>query len=191
MKPPAVTGAILAGGAGQRLGGLDKGLQTWRGQALTGWVLERLAPQVDEVICIANRNLEAYRTLGLRVYPDLEPGHQGPLMGMLSALRAASGEWVLCVGCDMPQLPADLALRLRAAAAAAARPVAAVHDGERLQPLACLLHKDLAGPLSETLAGGQRAVWRWLASLNPATADYADQPSAFMNVNTPEALQDH
>ncbi|HEV8261552.1 MAG TPA: NTP transferase domain-containing protein, partial [Burkholderiales bacterium] len=57
-RPWPVTGVILAGGLGRRMGGVDKGLQLLNGRPMAARVLSRLAPQVDEVLINANQNLE-------------------------------------------------------------------------------------------------------------------------------------
>ena len=111
----AITGLILAGGRGQRMGGRDKGLQLYDGRPLAAHVLARLAPQVGAVLISANRNHAAYSALGADVVSDETQDFAGPLAGMLSGLRAAKTEYVLTVPCDSPLLPDDLALRLTAA----------------------------------------------------------------------------
>jgi molybdopterin-guanine dinucleotide biosynthesis protein A len=110
-----ITGVILAGGEGRRLGGVDKGLQELRGRPMVQWVLERLAPQVDTVLISANRNLQRYAAFGCPVLPDRIPDFAGPLAGLHAALTQAATPLVATVPCDSPFLPADLVARLHAA----------------------------------------------------------------------------
>ena len=108
-----VTGIILAGGQGRRMGGVDKGLQPLKGRPMAAWAIERLAPQVDEILLNANQNLEAYARLGYRVVPDSLGGFAGPLAGLHAGLQAASQPLVVTVPCDSPFLPLDLVARLK------------------------------------------------------------------------------
>ena len=107
-----ITGVILAGGLGRRMGGTDKGLQELRGRPLVAWVSERLAPQVDELLINANQNVERYAAFGDRVVPDQIPDYAGPLAGVHAALSAAAYPLVATAPCDSPFLPADLVFRL-------------------------------------------------------------------------------
>ncbi len=112
-----ITGVILAGGRGQRMGGVDKGLRELRGKPMVAWVLERFAPQVDEVLINANQNLDVYARFGHRVIPDEIGGFAGPLAGLQRGLSEARHALVATAPCDTPFLPADLVARLHAALA--------------------------------------------------------------------------
>ena len=188
MTDQGVAGAILAGGRGRRMGGEDKGLIPFRGRPLVAHLIERLAPQVDELLISANRNLDAYQALGLPVVSDDLEGFQGPLAGILAVLRRVQRPWLVVVPCDTPLVPSDLVTRLLEAARRQDRPAAVVHDGRRLQPLHLLLATDLADDLSTWLDDGGRRLESWLERHQPAVADFSDQPEAFANLNTPEAL---
>ena len=107
-----VSGIVLAGGQGRRMGGVDKGLQPLRGKPMVEWVIERLAPQVDEIIINANQNIESYESFGHRVVPDEIGGFAGPLAGLHAGLKAAAHPLVVTVPCDSPFLPPDLVSRL-------------------------------------------------------------------------------
>ena len=107
-----ITGVILAGGLGRRMGGIDKGLQALRGRPMVAWVVERLAPQVDELLINANQNGERYAAFGHRVVPDRIPDFAGPLAGLHAALSAAAHPLVATAPCDSPFLPEDLISRL-------------------------------------------------------------------------------
>ena len=180
-----ITGVILAGGRGRRMGGIDKGLAPFAGRPLIEWVMDALAPQVGSLIISANRNQEIYARYGVAVISDLDPGFSGPLAGMCSAMRTARTDWILTVPCDGPFLPSDLANRLIDAMMAADAPAAAATDGERIQPVYALLPVGLEGELSADLAAGTHKVADWIMRHRPALADFSAQPNAFANINSP------
>lgn len=179
-----VTGLILAGGKGHRMGGRDKGLEQFAGRALVSHVLARLDDRVAALMISANRHLEAYRRLAEHVVSDTEEGFQGPLMGIYCGLCAADTPWVLVVPCDTPVLPDDLVERM--AAGIGTRRIAVAHDGERLHPVVALLESSLAGDLRDALATGERKVGRWYDRHAWTTVDFSDCPEAFVNLNTEE-----
>ena len=195
-----ITGLILAGGRGSRMGGVDKGLQGFRGQPLALHALRRLQPQVGSVMISANRNLAAYEAFGVPVWPDGLADHAGPLAGFLIGLEHCTTPWLLTVPCDSPRFPADLAGRLAAAATAQGADIAMAaapeqqHDGStrlRTQPVFCLLRVNLLQSLQGFTADGGREIHRW-AALHPCAIvpfDQAgDDPLAFFNANTPAQL---
>jgi molybdopterin-guanine dinucleotide biosynthesis protein A len=183
----ALTGLILAGGRGQRLGGVDKGLQPWRGAPLVDHALARLAPQVREVLISANRNAAAYASRGVRVLADDWPDFPGPLAGILAGLRAATTPWLAVVPCDSPALPADMFARLAQGLGDA--PGAVVQRAGRLEPVCCLLSTALADDLARYLSEGGRRVADWVARhAAPVAFDRAEDAAAFANVNTPAEL---
>jgi molybdopterin-guanine dinucleotide biosynthesis protein A len=182
-----VTGLILAGGLGSRMQGLDKGLQMHDGAALALHALRRLAPQVGEVAINANRNRAAYEAMGVRVVPDSLPDRPGPLAGFLAGLEQCTTPFLVAVPCDAPLLPLDLVVRLQAALdrEAAELAMAATREfGElRLQPTFCLMRVEVGASLRRFLAGGQRKVTAWTATLRTAVVVFDDR-AAFANVNT-------
>lgn len=189
-----VSGWILAGGQGRRMGGQDKGLVPYRGRPLVLHVLERLAPQVGTVAISANRHLDRYAALGVPVWPDGHDGFAGPLAGLLSGLQHGDTPWVLSVPCDAPALPLDLAQRLmRAALTTSAGVVLAAtrddNDQVQVQPVFSLVRRDLRETLAGAFARGERSIRQWAASLDSATVVFDDAP-AFRNVNTPAQLDD-
>lgn len=159
-----LTGVILAGGASRRMGGQDKGLLLFRGRPLIAWVIEALAPQVDEVLIVANRHLDHYRAWGHRVVSDLRPDFPGPLAGFEAALLAASHDWILTCPTDAPGLPSDYACLMRRAAPASPA-VALVED--HWQPVFSLLPKTALASLQAGLDAGERGAQRWLATQAP------------------------
>lgn len=182
-----VTGLVLAGGRGSRMGGRDKGLVQFRGRPMLEHVLAALRPQVDEVLISANRHLDWYRSHGPRVVPDRAQRFEGPLAGIAAGLREAHTPGVVVVPCDGPFVPPDLVRRLRGASEAAGGSViAAAHDGERLQPTFAFLPASVAGALDAYLAAGHRKVAGFYAATGYVAADFSDCPEAFVNVNTPD-----
>jgi molybdopterin-guanine dinucleotide biosynthesis protein A len=183
-----VTGVVLAGGQGSRMGGVDKGLQPFRGKPMVAHVIERLAPQVDELLVNANRNLEAYGGFGHRVIADEIAGFAGPLAGFERALAHACGELVATAPCDSPFLPADLVARLRAALEREGAELAVAKTGDQPHPVFCLLRRSLHASLREFLASGQRKIDRWYGALRIVEVPFDDEADAFMNINSREEL---
>ncbi|MGE4532804.1 molybdenum cofactor guanylyltransferase MobA [Halomonas sp.] len=177
-----LTGLILAGGQGRRMGGVDKGLVPFAGRPLVAHVRERLAGRVGELLVNANRSQDAYAAYADRVIEDAEGGYQGPLMGIYSGLRAARTPWLLVVPCDTPALPADLVTRLVAAIGDA--DIAVAGDGERLHPVVALIRTALADDLAAALAEGERKIDRWYARHAWVRVDFSAGPAAFANLNT-------
>lgn len=185
-----VTGVILAGGRGSRMGGVDKGLVPFAGRPLVEWVIAALAPQVDRLLISANRSLAAYRAYGHAVVTDLEPGYQGPLAGMLSAMRAADEGWILTLPCDGPLAPPDLRARLADALTAQRSEIAVATDGRRTQFVHALLPVSLAPSLERFLASGERRSADWYAGHRVALVDFGDQAERFVNLNAPDEALD-
>jgi molybdopterin-guanine dinucleotide biosynthesis protein A len=181
-----ITGVILAGGRGRRLGGLDKGLIQIGSHRLIERVLESLEPQVATLMISANRNRERYEQYGVPVVADSMPHHQGPLVGILSAMRAARTNWIVSVPCDGPLLPLDLVERLVHALSNDQGEIAIAVVGERLQPVYSLQPVALADGLQSFLDSGERRASDWAIRHRLCLADFADQPLAFANLNTPE-----
>lgn len=185
-----VTGLVLAGGRGSRMGGQDKGLQTLQGRPLAQHVMERLQPQVGLLLINANRNVDAYAALGAPVVQDSEPDFPGPLAGLLAGLRAARTPWLVCAPCDAPLLPTDLMERLAAQIGDAAVALPCSPDGQ-LQPLFSLLRCELHTDLAAALARGERKVQGWLRA-QPHVLVAFDRPGderAFLNINSSAELQ--
>ena len=182
----AVTGIVLAGGKGSRMGGVDKGLQPLRGQPMVQWVLARFAPQVSEVIINANQNLERYAAFGHRVVRDGIGGFAGPLAGLHAGLKAAAHPLVATVPCDSPFLPADLVSRLERKLGA--HDLAVAKTGEQAHPVFILAQKSILQNLEAFLAGGGRKIDAWYASLKVVEVSFDDEADAFRNINTREEL---
>jgi molybdenum cofactor guanylyltransferase len=185
---PKITGLILAGGRGRRMGGVDKGLQLLRGRPMVDWVRERLAPQVDELLINANQNLDTYAKFGVPVIEDRIDGYAGPLAGLQRGLEAAAHPYVVTVPCDSPFLPRDLVQRLLAGLTGARAQLAVARTGTQPHPVFCLCERALGPHLTAFLDGGGRKIDTWYASFKVAEVQFDDETEAFSNINTPEEL---
>lgn len=169
--------------------GQDKGLMSFRGRALIEHVLERLAPQTDTILINCNRNNEHYARFGHPLIGDTLAGGLGPLAGLLAALESSDSDYVLSVPCDTPFLPLDLIARMLKSLQRNAAQACTVDDGERLHPVVLLVHRSVAPALRHYLESGKRKAHDWLYSVAWCSADFSDQPTAFLNINTPDQLQ--
>ncbi|WP_395025358.1 molybdenum cofactor guanylyltransferase MobA [Comamonas odontotermitis] len=199
-----ITGLVLSGGQGSRMGGVDKGLQLLAGRPLAEWAAERLAAQTGQVLVNANRYLQAYAALGHTVIADLAPAaspaanalaepYPGPLAGFAAGLDACRTPWLLTVACDTPFFPADLAAELAQAAVRDQVLVAMActrsPDGHRLpQPTFCLLHASLAASVRSFVDSGGRKVRQWAAQHPMVMVEFNDT-AAFYNANTLQELE--
>ena len=187
-----ITGLVLAGGRGSRMGGIDKGLQNFAGVPLALHTLLRLQLQVGEAMVNANRNLAAYESFGVPVWPDGLADFAGPLAGFLVGLERCETPWLVTVPCDSPRFPQDLVARLAAAAsredAEIAMASAREADGQlRAQPVFCLLRVDLLESLVRFTHAGGRKIDAWTAQHHTVLVPFdapGDDPLAFANANT-------
>ena len=186
---PAVTGIVLAGGLGRRMGGVDKGLKPLGGKPMAQWAIERLAPQVDEILINANQNLDEYRAFGHAVIPDAIGGFAGPLAGLHRGLTEARHDLVATVPCDSPFLPADLVVRLLGALEAHNAQLAVARTGDQPHPVFCLCRRSVLPGLSAFLAQGGRKIDAWYAALKVVEVAFDDEPDAFSNINTEAELR--
>ena len=196
-----ITGLVLAGGRGSRMGGVDKGLQNFRGLPLALHTLMRLQMQVGASLVNANRNLAAYESFGAPVWPDASNDYAGPLAGFLTGLEHCETPWLLTVPCDTPLFPLDLATRLAQAADAQQADIAMAaapeDDGRgqttvRTQPVFCLLRVELLESLVRFTQAGGRKIDAWTAQHPCAVVPFdqpGDDPKAFFNANTLAELQ--
>lgn len=183
-----ITGVVLAGGQGSRMGGADKGLQDFLGKPMVAHAIERLAPQVDELLVNANRNVDAYAAFGYRVIADEIEGFAGPLAGFERGLAHASHPLVITVPCDSPFLPEALVPRLREALEREDAQLAVAKTGQQAHPVFSLMRRDVHASLRDFLASGQRKIDKWYASLRVVEVPFDDVADAFVNINTREEL---
>jgi len=183
-----VTGLVLAGGQGTRMGSVDKGLVLLQGRPLVKHVIERFAPQVDELLINANRNIEQYQALGHPVIRDRIEGFAGPLAGLHAGLAHAEHPLVASVPCDSPFLPFDLVSRLRDALEAGRKDLAVARTGRQPHPVFALVRREVEPHLARFLATGGRKIDAWYASLATVEVAFDDQAEAFRNINTAAEL---
>jgi molybdenum cofactor guanylyltransferase len=193
---PNITGLLLAGGRGSRMGGIDKGMQPFHGEPLALHVLRRLAPQSGAVLISANRSMDDYTRLGrafdARVIADGQGDYPGPLAGIAAGLRAAASEFVLTAPCDAhfadPHLADALMQALQAAQTDIAYAATMAPDGKRIaHPVFALIRTSLADDLDTWLASGERKVRAWYARHKPAEVQFTDD-RAFYNINDLQQL---
>ncbi len=187
-----IAGIVLAGGLGNRMGGVDKGLQNHLGTPLALHAMQRLSPQVGKVMISANRHLDSYASFGVPVFPDEIADHAGPLAGFLAGLEHCDAPYLVTVPCDTPNFPTDLVAQLAAGLIAqdAQIALAATREtaGVQIQPVFCLMASTLKDSLREFIASGQRKVERWTTSHRCAMVLFDDE-GAFANANTAQELQ--
>ena len=190
MKPERaeITGIVLAGGQGRRMGNVDKGFVDLAGRPLVAHVIARLAPQVATLVINANRNAERYAEFGYPVVPDTVGGYAGPLAGLHAGLAAAKTAFVVTSPCDSPFLPTDLVDRL--AAAFDPRPIdlAVARTFDQPHPVFALARRSLLPHLARFLESGGRKIDAWYATLPTAEVVFDDEADAFRNINTPADL---
>ena len=192
IPPEQITGLVLAGGRGSRMGGVDKGLQNHLGLPLAMQALRRLQPQVGAVMVNANRNLGAYESMGVPVWPDALADYPGPLAGFLAGLERCETPYLVTVPCDTPNFPTDLVERLAAALVTEDADIAmaaTLEDGRvQVQPVFCLMAATLVESLVAFTQGGQRKIDRWTGQHRCATVVF-DDADAFFNANTLDELR--
>jgi molybdopterin-guanine dinucleotide biosynthesis protein A len=192
IEKSQITGLVLAGGRGSRMGGVDKGLQSHLGMPLAMHALLRLAPQVGSLMINANRNLGAYEAMGVPVWPDVLPDYAGPLAGFLTGLERCETPWLVTVPCDSPRFPEDLVARLGAALEAdrAEIAMATTREGASLQvqPVFCLMRSSVLESLVRFTHDGQRKIDRWTALHRTIDVPF-DDTEAFANANTLDELR--
>jgi len=171
------------------MGGVDKGLQAFRGRRLVDHVYERLAPQVGGVIINANQNQEEYKSFGVRVVSDAIGGYAGPLAGFHAGLSVSKRPFIASVPCDSPFLPADLVERLYKRLDDAGAELAVAKTGEQPHPVFSLMRRGVLDHLGDFLKDGGRKIDAWYATLNVVEVAFDDEVEAFSNFNTLEELQ--
>ncbi len=184
----SITGIVLAGGQGKRMGGADKGLVEFNDQPMIKHVLQRLAPQVNEILINANREIDRYQQLGYRVIADEIGDFAGPLAGLHAGMLHAQHPYILTAPCDSPLLPSSLAKRLMNALIERDADIAVAKTGKQAHPVFCLCRRSLLPNLEQFLQQGERKMADWIAQLDSTDVSFTDQAQAFANINTPEEL---
>jgi len=184
-----VTGVVLAGGQGRRMGGVDKGLVELADEPMVAHVLARLVPQVADVLINANQNLDRYRAFGHLVVPDAVGGFAGPLAGLHAGMTAATRELVVTVPCDSPFLPEDLVGRLHGALIGAGAQLAVAKTFDQPHPVFALVSRSVLANLAAFLESGGRKIDAWYATLRHVEVAFDDEAEAFRNINTAAELK--
>jgi molybdenum cofactor guanylyltransferase len=183
-----ISGVVLAGGRGSRMGGLDKGWVEFMGKPMVNHVIARIQPQVSELFINANRELERYNDLGLSVIQDEIPDFAGPLAGLHKAMKVANTPYVLAVPCDTPLLPTNLVERMMNTMIAQDAEIVVAKTGTQSHPVFCLCRKSLLPSLEAFLQAGGRKVEEWQKQHELAVVFFDENPKAFANVNTQDEL---
>lgn len=179
----SITGLILAGGAGRRMGGADKGLLPWGDSTLAVRATDYLRPQVGTLLISCNRNLEYYASLADGIVSDSRRDFQGPLAGLEAASARISTEFLVIVPCDAPKLPGDLVVRLLHGLQEQESDISYAHDGIRGQYLCAILRHHCLASLTTYLNNGHRAVRHWYQSQRATSVDFSAQANCFYNHN--------
>lgn len=184
-----ITGVILAGGQGHRMGGVDKGLQLLNGKPLVQWVLERFAPQVDEILVSANQNDHVYQQWGYRILPDIYPNFIGPLAGLHAGLTACPTPFLATCPCDVPFLPKNLVQYLFQALTQNQAQMAIAQTANQLHPVFCVCTKEVLPQLSQFIEQGGRKMSDWHQTLKYVVVPFNEKVRSFRNINTLEELR--
>lgn len=183
-----ISAIILSGGQASRMNGVDKGLTSLQNKPFIQHVIQRLKPQVDEILINANREIAQYQKLKLPVLQDKYPDFIGPLAGFNVGLEHCKHDYLLTTPCDSPLIPDDLASRLMQVLVAKNADIAVAKSGGYTHPVFCLMKKSVLPSLTHYLAQGNRKVSIWQKSLTYTEVSFDDGNDAFVNVNTFEEL---
>ena len=191
----SIVGVILAGGRAQRMGGGDKCLQLVAGRTILARVIERLRPQVEELVLNGNGDPARFAEYGLTVVPDSVPDFAGPLAGILAGLEWAAAHHpqartIVTVPADGPFLPRDLVRRLADALLAEDAELATAAGGVQTYPVVGLWPVALRDALRKALVEEDlHKVDAWTARYRRAVTAFPTEPvDPFFNANTPEQL---
>lgn len=195
----SIVGVLLAGGLSRRMGGGDKGLLQLGEKPMMAHAIDRLSPQVSQVILNANGSPDRFQQFGLPVVADTQDGAQGPLAGVLAGLKwtaehAPEASHIVTASSDAPFLPDDLVKRLQAGRLASGQPIALAGSGGHRHPVIGLWPIALKDDLEAQLNEGVRKVVAWTDQHGFTTVDFpfsergGDKVDPFFNANTPEDL---
>ncbi|MGR9053704.1 MAG: molybdenum cofactor guanylyltransferase MobA, partial [Gammaproteobacteria bacterium] len=185
-----VTGVVLAGGQARRMANRDKGLVLFRGYPMIGYMINAMEPLVDDIIVSANRNRKTYEQFGWPVIADQHTTFDGPLAGILAAMRHTDADILLVSPCDSPLIKTYHLSKLLATRAEHDADIAVAFDGERLHPVFLALKTVLCCKLHDYLGSGNRKLEQWLMQHNTVMVDFSDSPGVFANINTLSDLSD-
>lgn len=188
IKYQDVAAVILAGGMGRRVGGEDKGLIELNGKALIAHVIDAIAPQVEELLISANRNVDQYATFSYPVIHDRQEGFCGPLAGIDAAFAATDKPYLLCVPCDSPMLPSNLLSLLYTALQSSGQAMAIATDAQRRHPVINLMRRSIHEDVRNRLDRGELKLMKWIEDSGYACVDFSAQPQLLSNLNSQEDI---
>lgn len=187
-----ISGVIIAGGLGSRVGYQQKALLPYKGEPILKPIMSSLQNQVTTLWINANAELERYQAYSTQLFSDDYKGFLGPLAGMHAAWKYIESDWAVFVPCDNPNIPNNFVDRLVSAYQEQPNPIVAVNDGERLQPLYLMMHRSMVQSLGKAIDIGHLSVNRWVKENAYTQANFADCcPNAFKNMNTLESFDSH
>ena len=181
-----IDAVILAGGRAQRMGGEDKGLVELNGIPMIQYAINRIKPQVNKIFINANRHHQQYQQLGFDVFDDENTDFNGPLAGIVCAMKHTKADYLLSAPCDCPLLPLNLVDRMHKSLELANADIAVATDGENMQPVIMLLKPFLKDSMQAFLDRGDRKIILWYQNHNVVEVPFNNEPMAFININTPE-----
>lgn len=192
-----IAAIILSGGSGSRMGGVDKGLQKYKGEALISWVIQSVSPQVGKTLLSINRNHNDYDKFALETVTDgssstVETTYNGPIAGIIySAKKLNSKDYqsVLIASCDSPKLTNDYVSKLNTSLVESNAQVAVVNDGIRNQNLHCLIKLSAIDSLTKYYQNNGRSMYGWFQAINLIEVDFSNKKDSFVNFNTLQDLQ--
>jgi molybdenum cofactor guanylyltransferase len=179
----AVTGVILAGGRNSRMGGQHKALLQWRQRSFLTHIVERLQPQVEQLVINSNQ-AQLFTEFKLPIVADPFAEQRGPLAGMLAGLNYSKTPLTLFVPCDNPQLSPLLRIRMQTALQSTGADVAYAEVGVDQHYLYALMRTELRDDVQRFLQTGATAVRRWYAELHCCRVAFDDQATNFDNINS-------
>jgi molybdopterin-guanine dinucleotide biosynthesis protein A len=205
VRAAALVGVVLAGGEGRRMGpGVAKPLRSLAGRPMVAHVVERLRPQVMDLVVVANERMSAFRALKVAVItdpPDIQRAAQregrrlGPLAGILAGMEWARTHhphagWILTAPADVPFLPLDLSVRLCGLMHVPEPDVLMVRHGRRREHTLAVWSVKLAADLRHAvLEEGLRRVEDFAKRHHVAELVWPGRVAPFLNVNTPADLR--
>lgn len=183
-----ITAVVLAGGQGRRVDEQDKGLLEYAGRRMVEYALDSLSKQTQDILIVANRNIEAYESYGYPVVSDRIKGFLGPLAGIDAAFSVTGSSYLLCVPCDSPFIPDDLMQRF-IDAATGNNPIIVASDSQRLHPVISLVHRSVWPDIEKRLNERQLRLMNWIEAAGYDVADFSANPGTLKNLNTFEQLK--
>ena len=183
-----ITGVILAGGKARRMGGADKGLVQFRGKPLIEHVIQAFEPQVGNLLINANRNHEIYKNYGFDIVSDESEDYCGPLAGILSALNKIDTPYLATAPCDTPFISRNIVEKLSLSILSEKTEISVAHNGDRLQPVFCVMKKDLIISINNYLREGGRKIDQWIKQHSVTIVDLSSEIKCFENFNSKEEI---